>query len=118
MGETLSLASAVVRGVYDSAQQALLEAAADGDVAAMRAALRAGALVNDMYDGDCTALHVAAGTGHLEAVRLLLRVSNVDVNKGIVSVPLHAAAFNGHADVVRGAYFTGYVPCAAVANHF
>ena len=82
----------------------LLSAATCGDVAALRAALDAGA------DSDCrsesgrcdTALSVSAGRGHLECMTLLLeRGANVLAAGGDGGSPLHRAAMRGHAACVR-----------------
>lgn len=75
------------------------DAAMKGDVAAVAAALDAGADVNEV-DG-VTALYVASKDGDIEVVSLLLERgadANLPVRWG---TPLYVAALRGHADIVK-----------------
>jgi beta-lactamase regulating signal transducer with metallopeptidase domain len=80
---------------------ALLEAAADGDLDAIRKLLDAGADVNAAIVGDGSPLIAAARSGRLDAVRLLLN-RGADVDKGVPGdgSPLSMASREGHVDVV------------------
>eukprot|EP00965_Chrysotila_dentata_P232283 6198870-Pleurochrysis_carterae.AAC.1 len=64
--ESAAAAAATARG-------RLCEAAARGDVALMRAAIRGGALVGDSDAWGCNALHWAAAGGNADAVDLCLQ---------------------------------------------
>jgi len=89
--------------------QALMKAVVAKDVAAVDAALAAGAdvnerfpLVNGFNDGH-TPLHVASRDGTPEVVARLL-AAGADVNAVepcFQAVPLHKAVYNGHADITR-----------------
>ena len=89
--------------------QALMKAVVAKDLAAVDAALDAGAdvderfpLVNGFNDGH-TSLHVASRDGTPEIVARLLQ-ANPDVNAVepcFQAVPLHKAVYNGHADITR-----------------
>jgi ankyrin repeat protein len=77
--------------------EALLLAASQGLVPALRAAIAAGARVDMPVQGVQTALEIAALNGHVEAVRVLLeagaRAGRADA--------LGGAARNGYPDIVR-----------------
>jgi cytochrome c len=78
---------------------ALQDAARNGDVAAIAAALDGGADVN--ADDGGTALYIAARRGHLEAVRLLLE-RGADVNAQTKSgTALLAAVTKSKAEVIK-----------------
>ena len=80
----------------------LLEAARDGDAAALRALLRAGADANAARGDGITALHLAAEHGHVEAARALLdagAATGAGTRIGRYT-PLHLAARAGHGEVV------------------
>lgn len=79
-----------------------MRAAVDGDVAALRAALRDGTSVDDVtpeaadslwFEGGRTALMAAAGNGHLAAVRVLLAAG----------ATVDAVAANGHTALTEAA---------------
>ena len=96
--------------------QALFEAAENGDTSSIDQLLNAGANVNCAIDGDGSPLIGAARKGHLAAVRLLLD-RGADPNMPVRGDgnPLIMAAREGHADVVallldRGANIDQMVP--------
>ena len=82
---------------------ALLTAAKDGDVEAIRGLLSSGAKVNVKGDAGVTALYVAALFGQVEATRLLIEkgaaVKAAKAEDG--NTALHAAAFFCHAEAVE-----------------
>lgn len=80
----------------------LREAAATGDLNAVRAALADGAGVNGRGEFGDSALNAAAERGHAETVDALL-VAGADIENagGADKTPLMNAAFAGHAGVVR-----------------
>lgn len=88
--------------------QKLMAAVVAGDVAAVEAALAAKAevderfpLINTFNDGH-TPLIVAARDGYTEIVRILIK-AGADVNAvepTFGAVPLHKAAYNGHAEIL------------------
>jgi ankyrin repeat protein/ketosteroid isomerase-like protein len=90
-------------------RQVLMQAVVAKDLAAVDAALKAGAdvnerfpLVNGFNDGH-TPLHVASRDGTPEIVARLLQ-ANPDVNAVepcFQAVPLHKAVYNGHTDITR-----------------
>ena len=84
-----------------AANEALWQAARDGDTAGITAALAKGADVNAKSRYDVTALIFAAGSGRLEAVKLLVS-RGADVNAQDTFYRARAAEMaitNGHADV-------------------
>jgi outer membrane protein assembly factor BamB len=100
---TLVLASiAVLLGQgSQAANEALWQAARDGDTAGITAALAKGADVNAKSRYDVTALIFAAGSGRLEAVKLLIS-RGADVNAQDTFYRARAAEMaitNGFADV-------------------
>lgn len=80
----------------------MASAAAEGDVAAVRALLDEGLDVNaEVGEGAATALHIAARKGRKEVVSLLLeRGAKVDALKNYEWAPIHDATYYGHFDVV------------------
>jgi ankyrin repeat protein len=90
-----------------AATKQLWAAAAAQDVAAVEAALRAGALVNGARASDgAAALHLAASRGvpalTVDAVRVLLGAgAAVNQARGTGAAPLYIAAQDGHVEVVR-----------------
>ncbi len=92
-----------------AARQVLMQAVVAKDLAAVDAALKAGAdvnerfpLVNGFNDGH-TPLHVASRDGTPEIVARLLQ-ANPEINAVepcFQAVPLHKAVYNGHADITR-----------------
>ena len=84
-----------------AANEALWQAARDGDTAAITAALAKGADVNAKSRYDVTPLIFAAGSGRLEAVKLLI-ARGADVNAQDTFYRARAAEMaitNGYADV-------------------
>jgi ankyrin repeat protein len=81
----------------------LFEAAAAGQVAAVRRRLEAGSELEDHSDDGYTALHFAAYFGRLEVARMLLErgadPNSVAQNASRVT-PLHSAAAGRHRDLV------------------
>jgi hypothetical protein len=80
----------------------LLDAARNGNVQHLKAALDKGAHVEVFEkDGD-TALHHAAKGGFLEVTNLLLeKGANVEARDKDGKVPLHKAAFSGHKEIAE-----------------
>ena len=80
-------------------------AATGGSIAVVEQLLQAGAdLSYGAVDGGGTALHIAAGKGHADVVALLLDVganSNIEVNNGYATLPIHWAAAAGETEIVR-----------------
>jgi outer membrane protein assembly factor BamB len=100
---TLVLASiALLMGQgSQAANEALWQAARDGDTAGITAALAKGADVNAKSRYDVTPLIFAAGSGRLEAVKLLI-ARGADVNAQDTFYRARAAEMavtNGHVDV-------------------
>jgi outer membrane protein assembly factor BamB len=84
-----------------AANEALWQAARDGNTAGITAALAKGADVNAKSRYDVTALIFAAGSGRLEAVKLLIaRGANVNAQDTFYRArAAEMAITNGHADV-------------------
>lgn len=82
--------------------QALRDAAAGGDLDAVRAALAAGAVVDARGEYGDTALNVAAESGRADIVAFLIgEGANVENPGGADKTPLMNAAFAGHVAVAR-----------------
>jgi len=123
-----SLAASATRSTYaspDDALTVLLDAAAAGDVARLRAVLDAHPhVVNDRgllkgHSGMRTALHHAVGASCEDCVRLLL-AHGADPNirdEGDWAFPLHFAAEKGLVDVVRLLIEHGADPIGAGDYH-
>jgi ankyrin repeat protein len=81
----------------------LLDAARRGDLAAVRALLRAGTDPNVAQGDGLTALHVAAEKGNLEIARALIEArANVETKTRLGGyTPLHLAAQGGHLTVAQ-----------------
>ncbi len=88
---------------------ALMEAAAEGDVEAVKRLIAEGAKVNDVLfephlghsSSHKTALMEAARGGHAEVVQALIAAgAQVDLKDGGCETALMKAAWSGHADVV------------------
>ena len=89
----LALATAVAAGpVHDAAKT--------GDVAAIIAALGAGADINGS-DGTATPLHYAVASGNMKAVELLLAHGAKMEAPSIWGPPLLVAALNGKVDMIK-----------------
>jgi len=83
-------------------EEALLKAAAGGDVATARTLLDSGGNVNLTGPLEFTLLHAAARMGHTEVVELLLdRGADVHAKTFWGGKPLTLAVIAGHADVVE-----------------
>jgi len=96
----VAVAVAVAQG-SQAANEALWQAARDGDTAGITAALAKGADVNAKSRYDVTALFFAASSGRLEAVKLLI-ARGADVNAQDTFYRARAAEMaitNGHVDV-------------------
>ncbi|MDG2054318.1 MAG: CotH kinase family protein [Phycisphaerales bacterium] len=83
------------------ARPLLSSAAKDGDIAALKKDIDAGADVNRLDEKGISPLAWAAVMGQDDAVTLLLE-ANADINRRNADggTPLHAAAFFGHANTV------------------
>jgi ankyrin repeat protein len=95
-----AIAVALAQG-SQTANEALWQAARDGDTAGITAALAKGADVNAKSRYDVTPLIFAAGSGRLEAVKLLI-ARGADVNAQDTFYRARAAEMaitNGHVDV-------------------
>ena len=81
----------------------LHDAAKQGDIAAIRALLDAGAAVDETSgEGSLTALLVATLEGHTKAVRLLLVAgANVEAESGQGETPLTMAAGSGNVGLIK-----------------
>lgn len=96
------------------------DAAMKGDVAAITAALDAGAGI-DESDGSATPLFLAVWTGHIEAARLLIE-RGADVNaQTVLGPPLIAAVGEDKFDLLslllkRGADSPFMLPSVSVAS--
>jgi uncharacterized protein len=81
--------------------QALLNAARQGDVTELRRQLQAGAKVNGLDALGKTALTYAAAWGDLVQVRLLLKAGADADGRAAALTPLAGATLNGHSQVVK-----------------
>ena len=90
------------------------DAAKKGDVAAITAALDAGAGVNDSDQlGKAPALYYSVTAGHIEATRYLIS-RGADVNLASNwGVPILNAAFKGHSEILRLLLSNGADPNSA-----
>ena len=101
LGISANQLSAAEAGGGDDAT-ALIMAAQDGHVEAVRLLLAAGANVNLQAQNGVTALIMAAQNGHADVIRLLLaNGANVNMQRPNGGTALMSAAYNGHADVIR-----------------
>lgn len=101
-----------IREMLGGPSQALLDAAANGNVDALTSILAAGPNIDGAdSDGHC-ALHLAAMNGHLPCVQALVAkrsslvatryaAATVDIFNMRAETPLFLAAVEGHADVVK-----------------
>src|SRR6185503_13169411 len=98
--------------------QALLDAAKRGDVAAVKAAIKAGADPNAAAGDGLTALHLAAQEGNLDITKVLLGAkANVGAKTRIGGyTPLHLAAQGAHVTVVKALLDAGADPAAVTTN--
>jgi beta-lactamase regulating signal transducer with metallopeptidase domain len=89
-------------GIEEGRREALIEAAADGDLNAVRFLLQEGMDPNTVVPHDGTPLIVAARAGQVEVVRLLLTAgAYVDQVVPGDENPLIQAAWNGRLEVAR-----------------
>jgi ankyrin repeat protein len=97
----LAVAVTLMTGALSPADS-LIDAARQGDVAAVQALIKKHADVNAAEGDGLTALHVAAQEGNLQIVQLLLKSkANVAAKTRLGDyTPLHLAAEGAHADVV------------------
>ena len=111
----LSICFGYAGAVGAAAAPPLVDAARDGDIAAVRALLAQGASV-DAAEGDgTTALHWACYRDDVETVELLLDVgADVDVANDLGATPLWAAGQNGSAATVRRLLEAGANPNLAL----
>lgn len=87
----------------------VVDAAANGDAAALRALLREGADVNETHGDGMTALHWAAERGDTDIARMLIYAgANLRAGTRIGSyTPLHIASRMGHTDIVEALLAAG-----------
>lgn len=84
------------------ANQRLSQAASNGDLSGVAAALAGGADVNARGQFGDTALNEAAENGHLEVVQRLVEAgADIENKGGADKTPMMNAAFAGHLSVVR-----------------
>jgi outer membrane protein assembly factor BamB len=97
----LGMTALLVSQGTQSANEALWQAARDGDTAGITAALARGAEINAKSRYDVTALFFAATSGRLEAIKLLVaRGADVNVQDTFYrSRAAEMALSNGHTDV-------------------
>lgn len=82
--------------------QQLWQAARQGNLATVQAALGAGATVNSRDQFGDTALNLAAEFGHIEIVRYLLEAgADIENLGGAQKTPLMNAAFAGQTQIVQ-----------------
>ncbi len=111
----LTIAGVVLTGFAVShamAVSSVLDAARAGDVAEVRAGIRAGADVNAAQADGFTALHWAAKNGNQEIAAMLV-AAGADLSATTrlgQHTPLHVAAAAGHADVAEAILLGGAAP--------
>jgi cytochrome c len=112
-GVLLFLLMVIAQMSVASHAAAIHEAAKRGDVAAIEAALEAGAEVNAV-DGGGTALYFAARRGQLEAVKMLVK-RGADVNaKAKLGQPLMGAVAKQRIEIIKFLLANGADPNAHV----
>ena len=86
--------------INQESDKALFAAAYDGDIAAVKRAIAAGANVNAKGKDNWTPLHDAARNGHKEVVELLvLRGAEADAKDSNEWTPAQSAMRNGHLEI-------------------
>ncbi|KAI6170522.1 Suppressor of tumorigenicity 14 protein-like protein [Aphelenchoides bicaudatus] len=82
---------------------ALYLAARNGQVECVRILLDKGAKIDHQANDGFTALHIASQEDKYEVVKTLIKKnpSLVNATDKFKAIPLHAAAFNGHCDIVK-----------------
>jgi len=84
------------------ADRALLEAARDGNLEAVKQHLAAGADVNAKYEWGVTPLLYAANQGYNEITELLIaKGADVNTKRSNGETPLHEAAGEGHKETAE-----------------
>ncbi len=113
-----AVAALSVMGAQLPQDVTILDAARDGDEAAVRALLRAGTDVNEAGGDGMTPLHWAAERGHAGVVEILLGASaDVSAVTRIGSyTPLHLASRRGDAGGVEALLDAGADPEAVTTN--
>ena len=80
----------------------LHRAAADGQLAIVRALIGLGKNTNARDNKGLTPVHIAAGMGHVKIIRLLIQKdANCDAQDKWGKTPLHHAAIKGQTEAVR-----------------
>jgi ankyrin repeat protein len=79
----------------------LIKAVKQGNVAAVRNLLRAGAMVNSRDEEEFTALMIAAGAGHVEIFNLLLRAEADPFLTAFGESALTLACVEGQLEIVK-----------------
>jgi len=76
------------------------QACADGDVNFVQESIPlVASKINHQFEEKGTPLYIACDHGHREVVEMLLKIPNIDINKGSLT-PLYAACKNGHVEIV------------------
>ena len=117
-GSFASLLTVAVLAAATAAPDPLLDAAARGDVEAVRSLLSGGADPDVALGDGLTALHIAAEEGNVEMARLLVdRGADAEARTRIGSyTPLHLAAGNAHVGVVEVLFDAGADVAAVTTN--
>ena len=117
-GSFASLLAVAVLAAATVAPDPLLDAAARGDVQAVRTLLGGGADPDVALGDGLTALHIAAEAGNAEMAKLLLGAgADFEAETRIGSyTPLHLAAAGAHVDVVEALLGAGADVAAVTTN--
>ncbi|MEO5669556.1 MAG: ankyrin repeat domain-containing protein [Ramlibacter sp.] len=104
MTATATATTTATTTVTDPSETALHRAAAQGDLQAVDALLRAlpPGQIDAVKQNGATALLVAADKGHLDVMKLLLASgANLDARDNQGNTPLYMAVFRGHVSLVK-----------------